>query len=1035
MFKYLKKREGSPGQSAEEKFGRDALVEKFVVARELENGKYEYGVYENCFVFWEYLAGVPLLERFYHEVIFGEQPQKLRFDIDAVGEVPQDLLPRILAEIESMFSLLYNIEFDDLFVIYSASSAEKTSYHIIIDKYYVSCSAEAAHFAENVAKVLPQDYLRHIDLGIYGATKNFRLPTCRKRKSERYLEAYEGREYHVENFCVGFIDECESLPNLAPAKENAGVVGEEIVAEDTRIILEIAAKYVAGFQLAPLQFSNENGAVKSTLLTFRRIMPSYCYICGEIHHKDNSALLSISIVGGIGKIYFKCRQMPGRSEYVGEFFSTSRPTEELAKHDEKIPGYQERMNKYFTGLIGRYGAARYEFAGHPTDLKCVYNEPELRPFQLRDTLLVRANMKMGKTKNLMKFIAENFGENAAIVIITPRQTFANEMKKNFADFTLYTDIRGNIPRGKVIVQVESLHRILPDSMPWDLVVIDESESIFGQFDSNLSGDPHHDWVILCYLLQHSRHVIAMDATLEDRTYNVLRRLRADKRKGEMFVHHCTYKNAAEDKYVVTVNKYKWYAAIYEDLAAGKRLVVASSGLRESEILHENLKRRFPALAIGYYSSKTLASVKKKHFSDVGEYWSKYDVLIYTPTVSAGVSYEVVRFDKVYGWFTDQSCNVEICIQMLGRIRNVATKEYCICFDLHGANLPTTVEDIRMSLYRTREALFRKYNLASLEFEYDASGAIKFYENDYFHLWLENTRIANLSRNSFARRFIKYMSTFGAKFDVMDDVEADLVAIKEENDAMRGHLREVEAAAIVAAKDIDLQSLNDLQTKIHSQEDVSAEERAEYERFKLRRDFNFGGDLTLDFALVYNDVGMRRIYRNLRRIKCEDDVNAALARIQAEERDRYIAAIEGCEEKFRNLDIRKKYDFDKHRFAIWCLRQAGWQTIDDPAKLPLVDVFRRLADVADIVYREMAANRDNFSMRLINARNYSRDLPKDKLAKNIIGDINKVLLHMYGVRIAKNKTTYHLLLPPEISIMREDDRKLPNIYDNWQPQYQ
>ncbi len=49
-----------------------------------------------------------------------------------------------------------------------------------------------------------------------------------------------------------------------------------------------------------------------------------------------------------------------------------------------------------------------------------------------------------------------------------------------------------------------------------------------------------------------------------------------------------------------------------------------------------------------------------------------DVLIYSPTITAGVSIEVEHYDVLFGIFTDKSCNAYNAAQMLGRVRNIST---------------------------------------------------------------------------------------------------------------------------------------------------------------------------------------------------------------------------------------------------------------------------------------------------------------------------------------------------------------------------
>ena len=40
----------------------------------------------------------------------------------------------------------------------------------------------------------------------------------------------------------------------------------------------------------------------------------------------------------------------------------------------------------------------------------------------------------------------------------------------------------------------------------------------------------------------------------------------------------------------------------------------------------------------------MKDIKKEHFKDVEKYWEDCDLLIYTSTLTAGVSFEKVHFD-------------------------------------------------------------------------------------------------------------------------------------------------------------------------------------------------------------------------------------------------------------------------------------------------------------------------------------------------------------------------------------------------------
>lgn len=68
---------------------------------------------------------------------------------------------------------------------------------------------------------------------------------------------------------------------------------------------------------------------------------------------------------------------------------------------------------------------------------------------------------------------------------------------------------------------------------------------------------------------------------------------------------------------------------------------------------------------------------KWDFENINESCKDVDILIYSPTITAGLSYELDWFDIVFGYFDNSSCYAETCSQMLGWVWNVIDKWYYI----------------------------------------------------------------------------------------------------------------------------------------------------------------------------------------------------------------------------------------------------------------------------------------------------------------------------------------------------------------------
>ena len=139
----------------------------------------------------------------------------------------------------------------------------------------------------------------------------------------------------------------------------------------------------------------------------------------------------------------------------------------LIKFINDIIHQRINVEKFITGDLEK---------DYPND---VYHEPHMTQYPLARTLFIKANMGVGKTKALKDHISANFIEQR-IVFITFRQSFSKAISHMFPDFVLYNKIKGNICVDKIIIQLESLHRLWIQEGgydKYDLVVLDESESI------------------------------------------------------------------------------------------------------------------------------------------------------------------------------------------------------------------------------------------------------------------------------------------------------------------------------------------------------------------------------------------------------------------------------------------------------------------------------------------------------------------------------------------------------------------------------
>ena len=676
----------------------------------------------------------------------------------------------------------------------------------------------------------------------------------------------------------------------------------------------------------------------------------------------------------------------------------------------------ERVAAIREGRVNPHDALASAFERLPEGQKTVYAAAAMRPYELTPTLAVLAQMKLGKTKAMRAYLAEHFPagglEERVIRFVTFRQTFSSSIAKSFPDFTLYNSVTGDLDQARyprLIIQVESLHRLTMRARPEpiDLLVLDEAESILAQFSSGLHKHFNAAFAMFQWMVQTARHVVCMDANLSDRTFRTLERLRP---AHPLHFHWNRFARAADDAYYFTTDQGAWLGHLYAALRGGARVVLPTNSLTEARAYEDAIRREFPRASVMLYSSETPPSEKTRHFGDVHSHWGCLDVLIYTPTCSAGVSFELEHYDVLFGFFCDASCDVETCRQMLGRVRNLRTREHYICLRAVGAALPTETESIGRYIRNKRAGLYRDIEGPVLQFEYGADGEIRFYETNFYHLWVETVRVTNLSRNDFARRFIDQVADTGARVTALaptaEEVPAGAALLAAHREARTG-LKGVRCAAVAAAADLSPDEAARAREAFQGQQDVEPGLRLAYEKYLLREAYAWHGrPLDAGFVAAYQSFAVRRVYRGLCRITEGTTVLDSLRRMRRQEADHYDYVMEsrggalGYTNENRDLvRDRTAYVYQAHFIAIWLLQICGFSFAgkehvrEELLEYALRGAIPALKRAGDGIVFEFEIPRPNLDL-------LGREPDRAHFLAGMLRFINAVLRAMYGLQVKR-----------------------------------
>ena len=334
----------------------------------------------------------------------------------------------------------------------------------------------------------------------------------------------------------------------------------------------------------------------------------------------------------------------------------------------------------FENAFALLQAERLELALSPTSLavrrllrplalaqleKTVYPETVLRPHALEPGAVkaVRAEMGMGKTFVETKFCELN--PDLSVLTISCRVVLAKQkLERHQVPFRLYSDLRKEEFETvqHLALQYESLHRLKDRSRPFDVVFLDEVNTILHQsLASTNKGHCHENAEVFERLVLGATTVYAGDALLDGATFSILKSLRSD------FTLD-VYKRQPQPHEVKLIGKRKTFVErICLALLGGKKVFVGSAS---ATFINKTLMpavAQFVGLAADAFLVLTSASPARDFERDWGD--AALRLVVVSPVNTVGYSYDGEDFDRVFGFASNGSCSVEHSLQQLRRVRN------------------------------------------------------------------------------------------------------------------------------------------------------------------------------------------------------------------------------------------------------------------------------------------------------------------------------------------------------------------------------
>lgn len=336
------------------------------------------------------------------------------------------------------------------------------------------------------------------------------------------------------------------------------------------------------------------------------------------------------------------------------------------------------------------------------------------------TLAVKSAMGTGKTTMIHK-ILDYDKSIKKILWITHRQTLSKQIYGAFKEhgFKIYLNENGCLfEHDRVIVQVDSVMRIRKyrDSnitfRQYDLVIIDEIEGCLNHFNSPFLEKPDHSardkfkFILEC--IDSAKKLLVMDADIGMRTKLFIDNL------GKATIINNNYKPITKI-FTVSNDSEAFNKKIFDDIKKKKNVCIISMSASALESMVTDLQDK--NINFVMHTSKTDDKLKDG-LEDVNNFWTKYQVLLYSPTIESGVDFNAEHFDKIYCILKDgqQTCSQRGFLQMVGRIRQIKDPNIlCLYTGLTKINsLMYTYDDV-LSYFRYYEELNGKKIMENVKY--------------------------------------------------------------------------------------------------------------------------------------------------------------------------------------------------------------------------------------------------------------------------------------------------------------------------------
>ena len=337
------------------------------------------------------------------------------------------------------------------------------------------------------------------------------------------------------------------------------------------------------------------------------------------------------------------------------------------------------------------------------------------------TFILESQKGTGKTESLIKFLGSEFkkNKNLSVLILTYRISLATKYDQELSQFGFHyykQPIKQKTDFNRYITLIDSFHRLVNQKNDlnfkmenYDVIIMDEVYSVLEGWNSSLMGNKKvYLMNIFELFMKKCKYLYLMDAHLNTKlVINTVSKLRNPNKfiahRNPQCHNYSDYTvNWYEPKRIKTklgkwiqtkekIHINKFLREMVENLKMNKKIAFVSATKRMCDDIQskiEDMKKKNELdddFKYYVYTGETSIETKQNELKNVEETWKNANLVIYSPTISAGISFNIATlehgFDQIYAYLRcSGGASYNTLVQMMARVRRLLDKKINIFFD-------------------------------------------------------------------------------------------------------------------------------------------------------------------------------------------------------------------------------------------------------------------------------------------------------------------------------------------------------------------